>query len=202
MAPAYGALQYLNPHAAMFKDAGIALVAMGCPTDQWENPNQCYDDYRSSQQYVGDVKKVIDFLREKYAFKDFYVFGHSSGGISSRWLSLKMPDLFKGAINSSVMNVPYDALARSMVGFDMNAIKIPVLNIAHEDDQCSSTPYSIVKRYSRDNLVTVRGGGQSGHICGGAHRHSFEGRQKGVSSAIIKWITTGEVQKYIDSDNQ
>ena len=113
-----------------------------------------------------------------------------------------MPDQFKGVINSSVMNYAYGDLARSTIGFDMNAIKIPVLNIAHEDDRCPSTPYFMVKNYSKDNLVTVRGGGQTGHICGRANRHSFEGRQKGVAKAIVKWITTGEVQKYVDDDGQ
>lgn len=201
LAASYGALQYFYPHTTMFKDAGIALVAMGCPTDQWANFGQCYDDYRSSQQYAGDVKKVIEFLREKYTVKDFYLFGHSSGGISSRWLSLNMPDQFKGVINSSIMNSAAGGLARSTIGFDMKAIKIPVLNIAHQDDLCPSTPYVTVKNYSKDNLVTVRGGGQTGHVCGGTNRHSFEGRQKGVSKAIVKWITTGEVQKYVDDDD-
>ena len=83
----------------------------------------------------------------------------------------------------------------------MAAIKIPVLNIAHEQDECRSTPYATVKRYSRNNLVTVRGGGQTGFVCGGANRHSFEDRQRGVSRAIIKWMTTGEVQTYVDSDD-
>jgi pimeloyl-ACP methyl ester carboxylesterase len=198
----YGkSLQYFYPHAELFKQAGIALVAMGCPTDQWEREGQCDDDYRSSKQYVDDVSKVIQLLRKQYAFKDFYIFGHSSGGISSRWLSLKMPDQLKGAINSSVMNGTAGTLARSMWSFDMAAIKIPVLNIAHEKDACPSTPYAAVKRYSRNNLVTVRGGGQTGFVCGGANHHSFEDRQRGVSRAIIKWMTTGEVQTYVDSDD-
>jgi Serine aminopeptidase, S33 len=200
MAPFRGALQYLAPHADLFDQAGIALVAMGCPTDQWVRYGQCDDDYRSSQQYVDDVTKVMDFLRTQYGWPEFYVFGHSSGGISSRWLSLKMPTQLKGAVNSSVMNGTAGSLARSMVRFDMSAITIPVLNIAHEDDQCPSTPYHTVKRYAKDNLVTVRGGGQSGHICGGANRHSFEGRQRGVSRAIVQWMTTGQVQTVVDTD--
>jgi Serine aminopeptidase, S33 len=195
-------LQYTAPYASMFKDAGIALVAMGCPTDQWASFGQCDDSYRSSQQYVEDTTKVLALLRSQHGFKDFYLFGHSSGGISSRWLSLHMPDQFKGVINSSIMNGTAGPLARSTLNFDMNAIKIPVLNIAHEDDQCKSTPYFIVKRYSKDNLVTVRGGSQTGDVCGGTNRHSFEGRQRGVSQAIIKWINTGEVQKYVDDDGQ
>lgn len=193
--------QYTAAYANLFKDAGIALVAMGCPTDQW-NYAQCDDSYRSSKQYVEDTTKVLELLKSKHGIKDFYLFGHSSGGISSRWLSLNMPEQFKGVINSSIMNGTAGTLARSTLNFDMSAIKIPVLNIAHEDDQCRSTPYGIVKRYSKDNLVTVRGGGQSGDVCGGTNRHSFEGRQKGVSQAIIKWINTSEVQKFIDDDGQ
>lgn len=195
-----GRLQYLAPHADLFDQAGIALVAMGCPTDQWSRFDQCDDDYRSSPQYVDDVSRVMDFLKEQYGWNDFYVFGHSSGGISSRWLALKMPGKLKGAVNSSVMNGKAGNLARSMLSFDMGAIQIPVLNIAHEQDECPSTPYYIVKRYARDNLVTVRGGTQSGPVCGGANRHSFEGRQRGVSGAIVQWMTTGKVQPYVDTD--
>ena len=104
-------------------------------------------------------------------------------------------------INSSAMNRTAGALASSMLNFDMSKIKIPVLNIAHQDDLCPSTPYWIVKNYSHDNLVTVRGGGTSGFVCGGANRHSFEGRQRGVSRAIAKWITTQEVQWVVDTDD-
>lgn len=202
MAPSLGKLQYLHEYEHLFKEAGIALVAMGCPTDQWASFGQCADDYRSSPTHVSDVSKVMAFLRAQYGVQHFYIFGHSSGGISSRWLSLNMPEQLKGAINSSAMNGTAGSLARSMLHFDMKAIKIPVLNIAHEKDTCPSTPYFIVKRYSSDNLVTVRGGGQTGPVCGGRNYHSFEGRQKGVSKAIIQWIQTGEVQQYVDEDDQ
>lgn len=195
-----GRLQYLAPHADLFDQAGIVLVATGCPTDQWARYGQCDDDYRSSQQYADDISRVMDFLRAQYGWQDFYVFGHSSGGISSRWLSLKLPTQLKGAVNSSVMNGTAGNLARSMLRFDISALTIPVLNIAHEDDACPSTPYYTVKRYAKDNLVTVRGGGQSGPVCGGANHHSFEGRQRGVSRAIVRWMTTGAVQALVDRD--
>jgi hypothetical protein len=194
------ALQYLGPYKEMFESSGIALVGMGCPTDQWLNTEKCGDDYRSSQQYIEDVNKVITFLKLKNNFKDFYLFGHSSGGISSRWLSLRMPEQFKGVINSSVMNRSFGGLAKSMTNFDMRAIKIPVLNIAHEHDTCGSTPYGLVKNYSNENLITITGGEGSGEVCGRSHRHSFAGRQKAVSSAIIRWINTGEVQTFISDE--
>jgi|APGre2960657444_1045066.scaffolds.fasta_scaffold66208_2 hypothetical protein len=194
------AVQYFGPYKEMFASSGIALVAMGCPTDQWLNAENCGDDYRSSQQYIEDVNKVISFLKLKHSFKDLYLFGHSSGGISSRWLSLRIPEQFKGVINSSVMNRSFGGLAKSMTNFDMRAIKIPVLNIAHEHDTCGSTPYDLVKNYSNKNLITVTGGEGSGEVCGRSHRHSFAGRQKAVSYAIIRWINTGEVQTFITNE--
>lgn len=193
-------VQYMGPYKEMFDSSGIALVGMGCPTDQWLNSEQCGDEYRSSQQYFDDVDKVIAFLKLKNGFKEFYLFGHSSGGISSRWLSLRMPEQFKGVINSSVMNRRFGALAKSMTDFDMRAIKIPVLNIAHESDTCGSTPYALVKNYSNGNLITVRGGEGSGDVCGRNHRHSFAGRQKAVSRAIINWINKSEVESLISEE--
>ncbi len=200
LAPARGAMQYLYANADLFENAGITLVATGCPTDEWSSFGMCMDSYRKSDTYAQDFSKIIQFLKETYKLEKFYVFGHSSGGISTRWLSVKIPEQLAGTINSSIMNGTAGSLASSTLGFDMNRIKIPMLNIAHEADQCPSTPYFIVKNYSNGNLVTVKGGGSSGSVCGGANRHSFEGRQRGVSKAIVKWITTGEVQAVVESD--
>ena len=74
------------------------------------------------------------------------------------------------------------------------------MNISHKDDACLTTLYSIVKSYSKDNLVTVMGGGSSGPLCEGTNHHSFEGRQRGVSRAIAKWLDTGVVQATVDND--
>lgn len=201
LAPKFGAMQYLYDNADLFLKEGVALVATGCPTDQVHRFGDCTDDYRKSMQYANDFKRIIEVLKDKHGYEKFYVFGHSSGGISTRWLSVNMPDEFSGVINSSIMNGTAMNLASSTLGFDMTRIKAPVLNIAHEDDQCPSTPHFIVKNYSRNNLVTVKGGGSSGFVCGDKNRHSFEDRQRGVSRAIVKWITTGQVQSVVDSDN-
>lgn len=194
-------LSYLGKNIGLFTLSGISLVATGCPTDQWARFGMCQDAYRKSQEYVDDMKKVISYLKTQYGFEKFYLFGHSSGGISSRWLSVNMPEDFSGVINSSVMTGTAGNLAHSTVGFDMSRIKIPVLNIAHKDDQCPSTPYYTVKSYSKDNLVTVKGGDPSGPLCEGVNYHSFEGRQRGVTRAIVKWITTGEVTTVVDDNN-
>lgn len=203
LSPNFDGMQYLYNNQDLFLNANISLVATGCPTDKLQSYNDCADDYRKSKQYADDFKAVIDFLKTKYEFEKFYVFGHSSGGISSRWLPLHLEHELAGVINSSVMNLSRgtDNLSYSTVGFDMNKIKIPVLNISHRDDACLTTPYQIVKNYSKNNLVTVLGGGTSGPLCEGTNHHSFEGRQRGVSRAIAKWVATGEVQEIVDTDD-
>ena len=79
----------------------------------------------------------------------------------------------------------------------MSALKAPVLNIHHGDDQCSHTPYLTVVAYSKNNLITVKGGEGMGDICGGTHLHSMGGREEAASKAVIQWIKTGQVQSSV-----
>ena len=202
LTPNRDGLQYLYNHQDLFHDRHISLIDTGCPSDKLKSYNDCGDAYRKSQQYADDFKVIIDFLKKQYGMEDFYVFGHSSGGISSRWLGVNLSSELKGIINSSVMNLSRgtDNLSYSTVGFNMDRIKIKVLNISHQDDACLTTPYSIVKGYSKNNLVTVLGGGSSGPLCEDTNHHSFEGRQRGVSRAIANWLDTGVVQATVNSD--
>lgn len=192
--------QFLRLSLNDFNNAGISVIAVGCPTDQQEFGG-CFDNYRQSSEHAKDVKLIIDKLRTEYDIKKFYVMGHSSGNISSKWLSIKLKDDLAGGINSSAMTNSYkglaNGLAKSISNFDMASIQIPTLNIHHESDGCPSSPYSTTKSYSRNNLVTVRGGGQSGAPCGNKHYHSFEDRTIEVSNAIIKWIKTGQVEQFV-----
>jgi hypothetical protein len=89
------------------------------------------------------------------------------------------------------------AYGYSTESFDMSALKAPALNIHHGDDQCIYTPYSTVLAYSKNNLITVKGGTPNGDVCGGGHYHSFEGREEASSKAIIQWIKTGQVQSSV-----
>jgi hypothetical protein len=54
-----------------------------------------------------------------------------------------------------------------------------------------------VSAYSKNNLVTVKGGEGTGDVCGGTHLHSMGGREEETSKAVIKWIKTGQVQSSV-----
>lgn len=198
-------LNYLQNNTELFAQAGIALVVMDCPSDEnkvapGNTPIACNDDYRASMQHADDVKKVMTILKEKYGMSQFYVMGHSYGTISSKWLAKNLGNEIKGSIHSAAMthaNARNRIYGYSVESFDMSSLKAPVLNIHHGDDQCFSTPYSTVVAYSKNNLITVRGGQGTGEVCGGTHLHSMGGKEEDTSKALIQWIKTGQIQSVV-----
>jgi triacylglycerol esterase/lipase EstA (alpha/beta hydrolase family) len=77
-------LPFMKFNQRIFAEEGLALVVMDCPTDHW---TQCNDDYRLSQQHADDVRSVMAKLRQDYGLTKIYIFGHSMGSESSRWLA-------------------------------------------------------------------------------------------------------------------
>jgi hypothetical protein len=198
-------LNYLQNNTDLFAQAGIALVVMDCPSDEnkvasGNTPLACNDDYRSSIKHADDVRKIMAVLKEKYGITKFFIMGHSYGAISSKWLARNLGIEIQGSIHSAAQTVASPrmrAYGYSTESFDMSSLKAPALNIHHGDDQCIYTPYSTVLAYSKNNLITVKGGIPNGDVCGGGHYHSFEGREEVSSKAIIQWIKTGQVQSSI-----
>jgi hypothetical protein len=198
-------LNFLKNNTNLFTQAGIALVVMDCPSDEnsvgaGNIPLGCSDDYRSSKKHAEDVRKILALLKEKYGINNFFIMGHSYGAISSKWLARNLGTEIQGSIHSAAQTVASPrmrAYGYSAESFDMSSLKAPALNIHHGDDQCIYTPYSTVLAYSKNNLITVKGGIPNGDVCGGGHYHSFEGREEVSSKAIIQWIKTGQVQSSI-----
>lgn len=196
----------------MFMQAGIAFALMDCPTDQWGQfpkppATNCLNDYRGSKQAADDVRRIMAQLREKHGLTRFFILGHSIGTVPSRWLAINLgKDEVAGIIHSATINhhSPKGYLL-SIIGylgseFPRRAAGMPMLHLHHENDACQSTPYDFVRRYSRNNLVTVRGGLTNGDPCGGTHLHSFEGRENEAGAAVITWIKTGKVETYAGSE--
>jgi hypothetical protein len=193
---------FMRMNQQIFAEEGIALVIMDCPTDQWgapgPRPTGCFDGYRSSKEHADDVRSVIARLRDEHGFSKIFVMGHSMGTVSSRWLAKNLGSEINGSIHSASMNGPSrDGFANSVSGFSYNTIAAPVLHVHNENDACPGTPYSIVKGYAGENLMTVRGGVPGGDPCGGTHLHSFQGREELVVRSIISWIKTKKVDRLV-----
>lgn len=195
---------FMRMNQRLFAEEGIALVVMDCPTDQWSETvtrvTSCLDDYRSSKAHADDVRSVIAKLRDEHGYTRFFVMGHSFGTISSRWLAKNLGSEITGSIHSGSMNGANPlGYANSLSGFPYGTIAAPVLHVHNENDACPHTPYSLVKEYAGENLVTVRGGVPAGDPCGAGHLHSYRGREELVVRSIISWIKTRKVDGVIGS---
>lgn len=194
---------FVRPNQRLFSEAGIALVVMDCPTDQWGSAptglaTSCFDDYRSSQTHADDARAVIAKLKNEHGMTKIFVMGHSMGSISSRWLAVNLGNEIAGSIHSASINVPNRLGHYNSVGrIPYAAITAPVLHLHHQDDGCQGTPYSAVKGHAGDRLTTVRGGTGTGDPCL-FHLHGYQGREEIASRAIINWIQTGKVEPVID----
>jgi len=193
---------FMRMNQRIFAEEGIALVVMDCPTDQWNatvsRVTSCLDSYRSSREHADDVRSVIARLRDEHGYAKFFVMGHSFGTISSRWLAKNLGSEISGSIHSASMNGPNPlGYADSLSGFSYDTLAAPILHVHNENDACPYTPYSIVKEYAGENLVTVRGGVGTGDPCGAAHLHSYQGREELVVRSIISWIKTKKVDRLI-----
>jgi hypothetical protein len=105
---------YLQQHVQEFKpllhQAGISLMTVDCPTDQWgargANPTACDDSYRSSPLHAQDVRALIERTRQTLPTKEIYVMGHSYGAVSSHWLAVHLGGELAGSVHSATQSVP------------------------------------------------------------------------------------------------
>ena len=74
---------YLQQHVERMRPvlhaAGISLLTVDCPTDQWgqrgPNPSACDDDFRSSEAYADDVRRLIEQVRSQQTLTRFFAMG-------------------------------------------------------------------------------------------------------------------------------
>lgn len=204
---------YLQQHVErmrpMLQAAGISVLTVDCPTDQWgqrgPSPTACDDDFRSSEAYADDVRRLIGEVRSQSPLTRFFAMGHSYGAISSHWLSLRLTDLLAGAIHSATQSVagggPFTNYAKSIDRFPHHEVRVPIVYLHHRDDLCRFTPYQFAQRQGSPNrLITVVGGNRWSDPCGKASYHSYDERHEAVGQALVRWINDGEVTPMAGAD--
>jgi len=94
----------------------------------------------------------------------------------------------------------------NLPGMKLDQIKMPVLLVHNEYDQCSHTPYGEVpqilaglKNSWKAELITFRGGsGTQGDPCDADSYHEFIGIEADVVSRVSVWIK--ETQRELGPD--
>lgn len=206
------AWMYLQQHVEEMKPllhkAGISLMTVDCPTDQWgvrgSSPTACDDHYRSSEQHASDVRTLLRRIRETSGLGQFYVMGHSYGAVSSHWLALRLGNELAGSIHSATQSVPgggaFTQYAFSVARIQPSQMPTSSIYLHHKDDLCSFTPYEFAKTRGVNGLMTVVGGNRWSAPCGKASYHSYSERSQEVGAALVRWINDGVITPVIKGD--
>lgn len=150
--------------------------------------------YRTSEEHVGDLKKVVAALKRESPVP-VWMIGTSRGTVSTAAAAVAFGNeqLAGIVLTSSVVNQRKPGAVPSQ---PLDKIRIPVLVLHHESDACIHCRPGEVRNIIRglDNCpikkqIMVSGGGNpTGDVCAAHHYHGFIGMEKEAVDTIAGWI--------------
>ncbi len=178
-----------------FQRAGIATALVDAPSDQRNFMGGMHPRFRTSADHVADLDAVVAALRAQ-AGLPLWVVGVSLGSRSAVHFAIQRADAIAGVVLlSSSTNPPR---GKPVDAFPLHSVTVPVLAIAHRDDECPGTPPAGAKRIvaaataSSNARVRIFTGGRNvgANPCGVETHHTFTGIEDAVVSAIAEFIAS------------
>jgi len=192
--------------APMFRDAGFFTVLVDAPTDHQDGDG--LGGFRIEADHAADIGMVIADVRARTKLPVWLV-GTSRGTISaanaaSRLTGPAAPDgvVLTSPVTSGNPHGRKAWVAQTVFDADLGAIRMPVLVVAHADDECVRTPPDLSgsiadkTNSARRQAVMVTGGpgwrgGKSVEACRGKSPHGFLEQEAEVAAGIARFVTQG-----------
>jgi pimeloyl-ACP methyl ester carboxylesterase len=189
----WGRNNFLVRSREKFHAAGFNVAVVDAPSDQKSSDGMLYG-FRTGKPHVQDIDAVIAWLRAR-ADLPVWLVGTSRGTESAAWVAIHSRASPAGLVLTSSMGAE-NQKGRAVTEMPLKQIAIPVLVVAHEDDECQVTPPSAartivtkLKNSPRAELLMVRGGGKpQSRACKALSPHGFLGIEDQVLQAIIAFI--------------
>ena len=165
--------------------------------------------FRITPEHAEDLGKVIVDVRRRTGLQVWLV-GTSRGTISAvnaaaRLTGLHAPDglVITSPVTSGRRGGRKAWTAQTVFSLDLDAIRLPVLVVAHAADKCIRTPPGLATRITqrtngvREQRVTVTGGpGRDDpadvNSCKGRSPHGFIGQENDVITGIARFVRGGD----------
>jgi hypothetical protein len=173
-----------------FADAGLNVAVMSRASDMDDL------DYanRIAPDHMKDIKLLVDYLKKDSGLPVWLV-GTSRGTVSATAAAISFgnDNLAGIVLTSSVVRPKQIGAVQKQ---DLAAIRIPVLVLHHEKDDCkvcspSEVPAIIngLKNVPVKKLIMVSDGrNPTGDPCGNQHYHGYIGMEKTAVQLITGWI--------------
>ncbi|HYC48944.1 MAG TPA: alpha/beta hydrolase [Burkholderiales bacterium] len=191
---AWGRGNFLVRSAPLFARQQLVVAIIDAPSDRQSHPYLM--GFRQTPEHAADVKAVIAWLREHTKLPVWLV-GTSRGTQSAAGVAVQLggthgPD---GLVLTATLFG--DARGRPVPEMPVDSLRIPVLVVHHEQDECRYTLFRDAPQLMdkltaapRKELVSFRGGESYGNPCEGQAYHGFRGLEEDVVSRISSWILT------------
>lgn len=173
----------------LWLDQGIAVLIPG-------RPRLSVDSYRLTDAYVQDIRALVDFARTR-ASAPVWLIGNSMG---TEAVASGASRLTHGEIAGVVFAAPVSHLVprkatESVLDPPLAAINVPVLVVAHKQDDCSSAPPETPARLRAaltsapvTELFLFAGGEPSGGPCDPTSLHAFVGLDVDLVKRVAAWM--------------
>lgn len=191
----------------LFHAAGFATALVDAPSDH--RGQDGLGGFRISPLHAEDLGKIVADLRKRIRLP-VWLIGTSRGSISavnaaSRLTGEQAPDglVLTSPVTSGRVGGQKAWVAQTVFSVQLEAIKIPVLVVAHANDTCIRTPpnlaVSILNRTNgvREQSVMVKGANAvraqpSVDACEGKTPHGFIGQEQEVTDGIVRFLRGGD----------
>jgi pimeloyl-ACP methyl ester carboxylesterase len=174
----------------LFVRANVNVVMMSRPTDRSSIADA---NYRTSGTHAAEVMKVVALARETLG-KPVWLVGTSLGTLTAANAAIRDTT---GAIAGIVLTASITrGLRVALPMLDLEAIKVPVLMVHHDNDACDvSRPSEVGAIFRRlaaapiKSLVMISSGREpAGPVCEAMHWHGFINAEEETVRLIVGWI--------------
>jgi dienelactone hydrolase len=190
--PRWGRNNFLVRSLRLFAAQGLTVALIDAPSDRQSEPY--LGGFRQTPEHAADVKAVIAWLKSQSPVPVWLVGTsrgtQSAGAVATALASGGGPD---GLVLTST--ILQDPRGRPVPDMRVDALKIPVLVVHHEQDACRLCLFRDMPRLMnklgavpRKELIALRGGENHGDPCEALSYHGYNGLESDVVARIAAWI--------------
>ena len=176
-----------------FAKQGIMVAVIDAPSDQGTTEGMPLG-FRTSLEHAADMAVVANYMSE-VARVPLWLIGNSRGTESAASVALQLQEPIAGLVLTSTVTEANPKMS-SVLDMPLDQLKMPVLVVAHRQDQCKLTPArgaeplkSKMKNALPVQVLYVEGGTPAkAGPCEGLSPHGFYGLEAQVVDAIAAFI--------------
>ena len=188
----WGEGNFLVRSRQLFAEQNLMVIVLDAPSDRQSSPY--LNGFRQKREHVADIKTVIAWSRER-AKVPVWLVGTSRGTQSAAFAATQLtgPEGPDGLVLTST--ILKDRGERPVCDLDLGKLKIPVLVVHHEYDDCGSCAFMDLPRLMerlrhlpKKELLAFKGGESLGNPCEPSAYHGFNGIEGEVVAKTAQWI--------------